>query len=59
VTEEEAKQIDGLAEALDPAPVNRGEAETLLDRFPWAQPVGTVTSVIVTTPVEIPVLPSR
>jgi hypothetical protein len=57
VTEDEARQIDALAEALDPAPATRDEAREILDRFPWAQPTETVQSVIVTTPVEVPVQP--
>jgi hypothetical protein len=57
VTEDEAHQIDALAEALDPAPANRDEACAILDRFPWVRPTETVSSVIVTTPVEVPIRP--
>lgn len=57
VSEPEAGQIDALAAALDPAPENRDGAEGVLDRFPWARPGETVTSVIVTTPVEVPIRP--
>jgi hypothetical protein len=58
VTEAEARQIDALAEALDPAPTTREDAIAVLDRFPWARPAETVSSVIVTTPVEVPILPA-
>jgi hypothetical protein len=58
VTEDEARQIDALAEALDPAPATRDEARAVLDQFPWARPTDAVSSVIVTTPVEVPIQPS-
>lgn len=58
VTEDEALQIDALAEVLDPAPVTRDDARIILDRFPWARPTETVSSVIVTTPVEVPIQPA-
>jgi hypothetical protein len=57
VTEDEARQIDELAEALDPAPATREDAMAVLDRFSWARPTETVSSVIVTTPVEVPIRP--
>ena len=57
VAEDEARQIDALAEALDPAPATRDEARVVLARFPWARPTETVSSVIVTTPVEVPIRP--
>jgi hypothetical protein len=57
VTEDEARQIDALAAALDPAPATRDEARAVLDRFPWARPTETVSSVVVTTPVEVPIRP--
>jgi hypothetical protein len=57
VIEEEAKQIDALAEALYPAPANRDEAEALLGRFPWARPRETVESIVLDRPVEVPILP--
>jgi hypothetical protein len=59
ISDEQAKQIDALAEALDPAPENRSDAESILDRFPWARPTETVASVIVTTPVEVPIRPAN
>jgi hypothetical protein len=34
------------------------DAIAVLDRFPWARPTETVSSVIVTTPVEVPILPA-
>jgi hypothetical protein len=57
VTEDEARQIDALVETLDPAPATREDAMAVLDRFPWARPNETVSSVIVTTPVEMPIRP--
>ncbi|HKW55577.1 MAG TPA: transglutaminase domain-containing protein [Stellaceae bacterium] len=57
VTEAEAKEIDALAEALDPAPATQDAAAAVLERFPWARPTDTVESVIVTTPVEVPIRP--
>jgi hypothetical protein len=57
VAEDKARQIDALSEALDPAPVSRDEAGAILERFPWARPTETVSSVIVTTPVEMPIRP--
>lgn len=53
VTEDEERQIDALAEALDPAPATREEACEILDRFPWARPTETDLNVIKTTPVEV------
>ena len=44
VTEEQAHNLDALAEALDPAPVNRRAAQELLGRFPWARPTSTILS---------------
>ncbi|AZO80485.1 MULTISPECIES: transglutaminase domain-containing protein [unclassified Bosea (in: a-proteobacteria)] len=38
VLPEQARDIDALAEALDPAPRNRQEAHAVLARFPWAAP---------------------
>jgi len=58
VTEDEALQIDTLAEVLDPAPATRDDARVILDRFPWARPTETVSSVIVTKPVEVPIQPA-
>jgi hypothetical protein len=57
VAEDEARQIDALSEALDPAPASRDGASAILERFPWARPTETVSSVIVTTPVEVPIRP--
>lgn len=57
VSEEGAKQIDALAQALDPAPENRDAALRLLEEFPWARPGDIVTSVIVTTLAEVRILP--
>jgi hypothetical protein len=59
VSDEEAKRIDALAEALDPAPENRDDAESVIDRFPWARPTETVASVIMTTPVGVPIRPAN
>jgi hypothetical protein len=58
VTEDEARQIDALAEALDPAPATRDDATAILDQFPWARPTETVSSVIIATPVEVPIQPA-
>jgi hypothetical protein len=38
VTPEWARDIDALAEAIEPAPANRREAKEVLARFPWAAP---------------------
>jgi hypothetical protein len=57
VPEEDAEQIDALAAALDPAPATREAAASVLERFPWARPTGSVASVIWTTPVEMPLHP--
>jgi hypothetical protein len=58
VEESDARLIDALAEAIDPAPGDREEAAAILDRFPWAHPPKNITSVIVTTPVEVPLRPT-
>jgi hypothetical protein len=55
VTEDDAHQIDALAEALDPAPATREAAGAILERFPWARPTDTVVSVMATTPIETPI----
>ena len=57
VSEDEAREIDALAEALDPPPASQAAADAVLDRFPWARPTDTVLSVIVTTPIETPIRP--
>jgi Transglutaminase-like superfamily len=44
VTDEQARDIDALAAALEPAPASRDEAEAVLDRFPWARPTPTILS---------------
>lgn len=44
VTETQARDIDALARALDPAPADRTEAESVLARFPWARLTPTVLS---------------
>lgn len=44
VMEEQAREMDALAEALDPAPDTREGAKAVLDRFPWARPTPTVLS---------------
>jgi Transglutaminase-like superfamily len=44
VTEEQVRDIDALAKALDPAPPHRQAAEELLARFPWARPTPTILS---------------
>lgn len=44
VTEEQARAIDGLAAALEPAPNDRRAAEAVVERFPWARPTPTVLS---------------
>ena len=44
ITEPQAHGIDALAEALDPAPADRGAAEAVLVRFSWARPTPTVLS---------------
>jgi len=41
VTDGQAREIDALAKALDPAPANRDAAETVLARFAWARPTPT------------------
>lgn len=38
VTPDQARDIDALAEAIEPAPRDRREAEAVLARFPWAAP---------------------
>lgn len=45
VSSDQARDIDALAAALDPAPTGREEAEALLVRFPWARPTPTVWSL--------------
>jgi len=57
VAEDEATLIDALAEVLDPAPATRDEASAILDRFSWARPTETVSSVIVVAPVEVSIRP--
>lgn len=42
VTPEQAREIDSLADALDPAPATRQKAEAVLDCFPWARPTPTI-----------------
>jgi hypothetical protein len=46
VTLEQARDIDALAEALDPAPGDRTRAAAVLERFPWAAPSGTDLEVL-------------
>lgn len=43
-TEDEARDLDALAAALDPAPADREAAEAVLARFPWARPTPTILS---------------
>jgi len=38
VTTEQARDIDALAQALDPAPPDRHAAQMILAQFPWAAP---------------------
>lgn len=38
VTDEQARDIDALAQVLDPAPSDRHAAQTILAQFPWAAP---------------------
>lgn len=45
VTPEQARDIDAIAEALDPAPPDRREAQAVLARFPWASPPPDAFSV--------------
>lgn len=45
VSEAQARDIDALANALDPAPPDRQAAERLLARFPWARPTPSILSV--------------
>ena len=45
VSPDQARDIDTLAAALDPAPGSREEAEAVLARFPWARPTPTVWSL--------------
>jgi len=44
VGEEQARAIDSLAAAVEPAPDDRLAAEAVLERFPWARPTPTVLS---------------
>lgn len=44
ITEEQTQAIDSLAEALDPAPASRVDAEATLAHFPWARPTPTALS---------------
>jgi hypothetical protein len=53
VTEDQARNIDVLSEALDPAPMIRAEAGAVLDRFPWAKPTSTISNFISGRRVEI------
>jgi hypothetical protein len=46
VTPEQARDIDALAQALEPAPGDRRDAEAVLARFPWASPTRTVLSFL-------------
>jgi hypothetical protein len=46
VSPEQARNIDALAEALDPAPSDRTQAAAVLERFPWAAPSGTDLEVL-------------
>jgi Transglutaminase-like superfamily len=46
VTEDQARNIDALSEALDPAPTTRAGAMAVLDRFPWARPTPTISNFI-------------
>ena len=57
VTEDEAHDIDAIAEALDPAPTTRSAAAIILEQFPWARPTNIVGSVIGTTPFETSIVP--
>ena len=38
VRPEQALDVDALAQTIDPAPDNRGEAKQVLAQFPWAAP---------------------
>lgn len=54
VTEDQARDVDALAAALDPAPNTRAEAAAVLDEFPWARPTPIVRTLSVQgTGVEI------
>jgi hypothetical protein len=46
VTEDQARAIDTLAQALEPAPLNRNEAERLLERFGWARPTASDLNIL-------------
>ncbi|HST74265.1 MAG TPA: transglutaminase-like domain-containing protein [Acetobacteraceae bacterium] len=52
VSPEQARDIDALAAALDPAPAGREEAEAVLARFTWARPTPTVWSLPEGRPTE-------
>ncbi|HUK07278.1 MAG TPA: transglutaminase-like domain-containing protein [Stellaceae bacterium] len=44
VPPERVRDIDDLADALDPAPDTYGSTQAVLERFPWARPSPTVLS---------------
>jgi hypothetical protein len=44
LTEEQMRDFDALAVALDPPPITRSEAENVLERFPWAMPTPVIVS---------------
>jgi hypothetical protein len=46
VTPEQARDIDALAEAIDPAPDSRRDAGAVLAAFPWAAPDAAELSVL-------------
>lgn len=53
VTEDQARNIDALSEALDPAPMTRADALAVLDRFPWARPPPTLSNFIMGRRVQV------
>lgn len=46
VSAEQARDIDALAQALDPAPADRTQTAAILEPFPWAAPSGPDLDVL-------------
>ena len=44
VSVDQARDLDALALALDPSPLDRTEAQNVLQRFPWANPTPVIIS---------------
>jgi hypothetical protein len=58
VDDDDARLIDALAEATDPAPNDREQSAAILDCFPWARPTETVRSFVRNAPLEVAILPA-